>query len=108
MYKIGCRIRMFREKRGLNQKEFAVAIRQSNTAVSNWERGLTRPDVDVLVKICEVLDVSADELLEVPSGEDDLSEAERVLVSAYRKKADLRHAVNILLGIEANGYCGNR
>lgn len=108
MYQVGKRIKMFREKRGFSQKDFASAIGQKNAAVSNWERGLTRPDVDVLVKICEVLNVSADELLEIPSGEDDLSEAERLLVSAYRKKTDLRHAVNILLGIEANDFCAKK
>lgn len=102
MYKIGCRIRMFRERKGISQKEFAVAIRQSNATVSNWERGLTRPNVDVLVKICEVLAVPADDLLEIFNIKDGLSETERLLISAYREKADLRNAVNILLGIEAN------
>lgn len=108
MYKIGCRIRMFRERKGLSQKEFAAAIGQSNSTVSNWERGLTRPNVDVLDKICEVLAVPADDLLEILNIKDGLSETERLLVSAYRKKADIRNAVNILLGVKTNDYCENK
>lgn len=108
MYKIGCRIRMFRERKGLSQKEFAAAIGQSNSTVSNRERGLTRPNVDVLVKICEVLAVPADDLLEILNIKDGLSETERLLVSAYRKKADIRNAVNILLGVKTNDYCENK
>lgn len=104
MYQVGKRIKMFREKKGFSQKDFAAAINQKNAAVSNWERGLTRPDVDTLAKICEILDVSADELLEIPSVSDELNEVERKLIAAYRKQVSLRHAVNILLGIEKNDF----
>lgn len=99
MYKIGSRIRMFREEKGLSQKEFAAAIGQSNTTVSNWERGLTRPDVDVLVKICEVLDVPADDLLDIRIAPGDISEHEKKLILAYRKKVKFQEAVDILLGL---------
>ena len=108
MYKIGCRIRMFRERKGLSQTEFAAAIKQSNSTVSNWERGLTRPNVDVLVEICEVLAVPADDLLDILNTKDGLSKTERLLISAYREKAGLRNAVNILLGIEANDFCDKK
>ena len=47
MYQIGKKIRRFREQKGISQKDFAAAIGQSNAKVSNWERGLNRPDVDL-------------------------------------------------------------
>ena len=62
-YKIGARIRQFREEKGLSQTEFAEAINVSNARVSNWELGINRPDVDVLASICSALGVSSDELL---------------------------------------------
>lgn len=62
-YEIGYRIRMFREQAKMSQKEFAVKLGVSNARVSNWETGANRPDVDTIALICEVLDVSANELL---------------------------------------------
>ena len=62
-YEIGTRIRKFRERQGLSQKEFAKLIGVSNARVSNWEQGLNRPDVDILASICNVLRVDPNELL---------------------------------------------
>jgi transcriptional regulator with XRE-family HTH domain len=99
MYKIGGRIKMFREERGFSQKEFAEAIGQSNTTVSNWERGLTRPDVDMLVKICEVLAVAADDILDIQITSGNITEHEKKVVLAYRKKAKFQEAIDTLLGL---------
>ena len=99
-YEIGNKIRYFRELRGLSQKEFAARIGVSNSRVSNWEQGLNRPDADILAVICRVLQVSADELLDIKLSKADFSEEERQLVAQYRKRPALRHAVRILLGME--------
>ena len=100
MYEIGKRIKMFRERKGLSQKAFAELISARNTTVSNWEKGYTRPDVDTLAQICGVLDVSADELLDVRLNPEDMDEHEKKVIMAYRTKVNLQPAVDILLGIE--------
>jgi transcriptional regulator with XRE-family HTH domain len=100
MYDIGKRIKLFRERRGLSQKNFAARINAKNTTVSNWEKGIARPDVDTLALICGVLDVSADELLDLRLSPDNLSPHERNIVMEYRKKPELQLAVNILLGVK--------
>ncbi len=99
-YEIGNRIRTYRENRGLNQKEFAKLIGVSNSRVSNWEQGINRPDADILVDICKALNVSPSELLDVRLSSDELNDQERKVIMAYRTKAELQKAVNILLGIE--------
>lgn len=63
MYEIGKQIKLIREQQGMSQKDFAMKIGSKNTTVSNWEKGLTRPDADTLVIICKVLNTSADEIL---------------------------------------------
>lgn len=63
MYEIGKNIKTIRELKGISQKDFAAMINSKNTTVSNWEKGLTRPDVDMLSIICKALNVSADVLL---------------------------------------------
>lgn len=64
-YEIGPRLRRYREIKGLSQKEFARLMGVSNSRVSNWELGINRPDADIIAKICEVLTISADELLDI-------------------------------------------
>lgn len=99
-YEIGSRIRNFREAKKLSQKDFAKQIGVSNSRVSNWEQGVNRPDVDLLVDICRVLNVSPSELLDFRLDTDELTQHERQLIINYRAKTDLQHAVNILLDID--------
>lgn len=99
-YQIGERIRSYREDRNFSQKEFAEKIGVSNSRVSNWEQGINRPDVDLLKTICEVLNISPSELLDVHLDIEELTEHEKQLIRNYRMKTDLQKAVNILLGLE--------
>ena len=99
-YEIGERIKLFREDRNMSQKDFAEKIGVSNSRVSNWEQGINRPDVDLLKKICETLNVSPSELLDVHLDTEELTEHEKQIIRSYRMKADLQKAVNILLGLE--------
>lgn len=66
---IGSQIRALRLRRGLTQGEFAGLMSISFQAVSGWERGITCPDLDNLVRIAELFGITVDELLR-PRGED--------------------------------------
>lgn len=98
-YEIGSRIRKYREENNLSQKQLAEKIGVSNSRVSNWEQGLNRPDADILAAICVALDVSPSLLLGIQVTGDELTEQERRVLKAYRKKEDVRQAVHILLGV---------
>ena len=56
-------IKTYRNKRGLNQYEFAEKLGISPQAVSKWECGLSCPSVENLCVISEILDVSIDTLI---------------------------------------------
>lgn len=99
-YKIGDKIKQYREQKRLSQKDFAEKIGVSNSRVSNWENGLNRPDCDLLRKICEVLCVSPSELLDIHLDTEELTKHEKRLIQNYRIKTDLQKAVNILLDAE--------
>ena len=99
-YEIGEKIKLYREDRNLSQKDFAQKIGVSNSRVSNWEQGINRPDVDFVKKICEVLNVSPSELLDIHLDTEELTEHEKLLIRNYRINTDLQKAVNILLGLE--------
>lgn len=53
-----------RKEKGYTQKALAQKLFVSDKAVSKWERGLSMPDISLLVPLSELLDVTVTELLE--------------------------------------------
>lgn len=62
--KMGKFISELRKSRGMTQKELAEKLKVTDKAVSKWERGLSSPDISLLMPLAEILDVTASELLE--------------------------------------------
>ncbi len=100
-YNIGGRIKKYREERGISQKELAKRIGATNSRISNWEQGINRPDADILAKLCFALSVSPSDLMDVHLSEDDITAHERNLIRAYRERAEMRPAVDVLLGLNS-------
>lgn len=53
-----------RKCRNYTQEELAARLDISRQAVSKWETGVTVPDVDVLLKISKLYDISINDILE--------------------------------------------
>ena len=51
----GEKIRNARKSLGLTQRQLAELLGISNTSISNWEKGLSRPDADMIQKLCDIL-----------------------------------------------------
>jgi len=62
--KFGEFVLSLRKEKGMTQKELAGQLYVSDKAVSKWERGLSVPDITLLVPLAEILEVSVTELLE--------------------------------------------
>lgn len=58
------RLRESRIKKNLTQEGLAEALNVSRQAVSDWERGNKRPEVDKLIGLVQELDVHIDWLFE--------------------------------------------
>lgn len=56
-------IRERRKELSMTQKEFAEKLYVTESAVSKWERGMSYPDITLLLDICAALDVTEHELL---------------------------------------------
>jgi transcriptional regulator with XRE-family HTH domain len=56
-------LRDLRQTRFETSREMSKALRIRENTYSRWERGETEPSVAMLIRICKVLDISADELL---------------------------------------------
>lgn len=61
--KIGRFITECRKSRKLTQNQVAVQLGVTNKAVSKWETGKSLPDVSLLTPLCEILEISLNELL---------------------------------------------
>ncbi len=60
---LGQKIRDLRKEKGMTQEELAVRLNVVRQTISKWEKGLSVPDAEMLVRLAEVLDVSVNELL---------------------------------------------
>lgn len=56
-------LKIFRKRKGLTQENVAEALNIVRQTVSKWEKGISVPDADMLIRLAEVLDVSVSELI---------------------------------------------
>lgn len=64
---IGEKISELRKSRSLTQAGLGELLGVTSQAVSRWENGESMPDIMLLPQLCEVLGITSDALLEVPS-----------------------------------------
>lgn len=56
-------LKIFRERKGLTQENVAEALNVVRQTISKWEKGISVPDADMLIRLAEILDVSVSELI---------------------------------------------
>ena len=84
MSEIGSIIKRLREEHGMTQEALAERLCLSRQAVSNYERGKTKPDATVLISLAEVFEVPIEDLLETE---------ERSPEDAVKKRNAVTHLV---------------
>lgn len=63
LIKIGKFIATNRKSHNMTQEELAEKLYITDRAVSKWERGLSLPDADKMLELCNILDINVNELL---------------------------------------------
>lgn len=63
MDSIGQVIKEHRVKKKMTQEELGELVFVSKQAVSKWETGRTCPDIEMIRRLCDILDISKDEIL---------------------------------------------
>lgn len=61
--KTGTFIAKKRRERNMSQRELAKYLHITDKAISKWERGLSFPDISILIPLSEVLCISLYDLL---------------------------------------------
>ncbi len=92
---IGINIVSHRKRWGMTQAILAEKLNYSDKAVSKWERGESAPDVQTLVQLAELFQITVNDLLVDPNAlPENPSAVERVMGKAVEKtlkrKADKR------------------
>ena len=80
MENYGKRITDLRKKHNLTQSELGEMLNVTPQAVSKWENGLSEPDLGTLRKMCEIFNVTTDEMLGVDPIEDSPKGAQKETV----------------------------
>lgn len=80
----GEKLKQARSDAGLKQSELAKLIGTTNTTISNWEKGVSKPDLDMLSYICGALKVRASYFLQPTLPDDGVSIPEFNLIKKYR------------------------
>ena len=88
--RIGKYIKFLRERNNLTQEELAKKVPVSREAVSKWETGRRIPDIETLLILSNIFNVSIESLL---SGE----EIKNAVVNLYKDNIKLHKKVGILL-----------
>ena len=61
--KIEDKLLKLRKEKRLSQEEVAEKLNVSRQTVSKWETGQSSPDLDKIIPLCELYEISSDELL---------------------------------------------
>lgn len=72
--KIGAFVQQLRKEQNMTQKELAMQLGITDKAVSKWERGLSCPDISLLIPLAKILGVTTSELLNGERAEEPLQE----------------------------------
>jgi len=59
----GENLKALRKQKGFSQEELATRLHVVRQTISKWEKNLSVPDADTLIRLAEILEVSVSELL---------------------------------------------
>lgn len=76
--KVGRFICKLRKEKNMTQQELADKLNVTDRAISHWENGRRLPDYSLLSELCDILNVSINELFL----------GEKISSNDYKKKAD--------------------
>ena len=74
------KLKELRRKQQLSQKALADMIPVNQTAVSQWERGITTPNPNALKRLCQIFNKSANYFLEIEAPESEASKGIKIPV----------------------------
>ena len=94
--KIGRFISNRRKCKNITQSELAEKLNVTNKSVSNWENGKNMPDISIMPELCNILDISLNELFNGESNESDKGLINYLKEENRKKKIKLIGTIGII------------
>ena len=93
--KIGKFISLKRKENGITQSELSEKLGISDRAISKWENGICLPDVDNMLELCKILNITINDLFsgEVVDMKDNEKKLEENLLEMTKLKEDRKSVV---------------
>lgn len=79
----GDRLKQARTNAKMTQQELAERIGAKGNSISNWEKGVSRPDIEQVSQICAVLNVSANYLIDTSEMSVMVSPHDKIILNKY-------------------------
>jgi len=103
-------LKTLRKEKGFSQEQLAARLNVVRQTVSKWEKGISVPDAELLIKLSEVLNVTVSELLgkkidiseeknELDAIAFELAKLNEILVIYGSKLSDLKKKIGTAIGI---------
>lgn len=97
---IGDKILELRKSKGFSQEDIANKLNVSRQTVSKWETNSSVPDADKIAPLCDLFDITTDELLKgvkFKKENTDVQDVNSIMVSEY--KARKKFALSLCMAI---------
>lgn len=100
------KLRAARIAKNLRQSDVASLLNVKKNTISNWENGKSNPDIDSLVELCRIYNISCAAVLEEAYADQivhslSVSGLEKEIIIAYRKVDEIGKAIVLRsLGID--------
>ena len=110
--KIGKFIAECRKQKNLTQMQLAEKLGITDKAISKWERSIAMPDTSIMLELCDILDISVNELLsgEKISMENNNQKNEQLLLDMAKelekKNKTIWNAMWIIMTVSILGLIG--
>ena len=85
-----------RKSKNFTQEQLAEKLGLSKNAISKWERGLNMPDISIMQELCNILDISLNELF---NGESNASDNGIINYLKEEKKKRKRRLIISIISI---------
>ena len=90
------KIMQLRKKNGWSQEELAEQMKVSRQSVSKWESGSSIPDLNKILLLAQIFDVSTDYLLKDELGEEEAVEESSIVACGMEGDIGRRYIGRLL------------
>lgn len=94
-------LKRLRKRAERSQDSLAEELQVSRQTVSGWERGRSYPDLDMLLRLCDALHATPDQLLYPPERQTGFRPAGIVSAGLFQKIAAAVFVLGFVLGVSA-------